>query len=215
MSKKNMITNPGAHISTVDAQMLNIDTSITHASLSSFAIAVRVLAKNWQQGTVACKGRSEVAKTNRKPWKQKGTGRARAGDAKSPLWRGGGVIFGPQERVRTLKMSKKLKCKVMLELLSGFIKQNNVLYSNWTLQGEVPKTAAAQEFLNKSGLADKKIALFIAPNDMLTASSFINIPNVRPLFFDQPNVYQLANSDCWLFFEKDLDHFKGMVSQWT
>ena len=62
----------------------------------AMAIYVRALLQNWRQGTVACKGRSDVSYSNKKPWKQKGTGRARAGSARSPLWRGGGVIFGPQ-----------------------------------------------------------------------------------------------------------------------
>ena len=67
--------------------------------------------QNWRQGTVACKGRSDVAFSNKKPWKQKGTGRARAGSARSPLWRGGGVIFGPQPRTRMLKVAKQVKKK--------------------------------------------------------------------------------------------------------
>ena len=67
------------------------------------SIYIRSLLQNWRQGTVACKGRSDVGYSNKKPWKQKGTGRARAGSARSPLWRGGGVIFGPQPRTRVLK----------------------------------------------------------------------------------------------------------------
>src|ERR1700731_1034429 len=63
-----------------------------------FAVAIRVLLQNWRQGTVGCKDRSEVWRTGKKPWKQKGTGRARAGTPRSPLWRGGGIIFGPQAR---------------------------------------------------------------------------------------------------------------------
>ena len=57
---------------------------------------IRALLQNWRQGTLATKGRSDVKLSNKKPWKQKGTGRARAGTARSPLWRGGGVTFGPQ-----------------------------------------------------------------------------------------------------------------------
>ena len=65
------------------------------------------MLQNWRQGTVACKGRSDVAFSNKKPWKQKGTGRARAGSARSPLWRKGGVIFGPQPRTRTLTITQE------------------------------------------------------------------------------------------------------------
>ncbi len=68
--------------------------------------------------------------------------------------------------------------------------------------------------VNNVGLLNKKIVLFVAPYDFDIALSFANIPNVRLLSFDQPNAYDLANSDCWLFLRKDFDHFKGMVSQW-
>src|SRR3990167_8761361 len=71
---------------------------------ATFSTWVRVLLQNGRQGTVACKGRSDVAFSNKKPWKQKGTGRARAGSARSPVWRKGGVIFGPQARVRKLSI---------------------------------------------------------------------------------------------------------------
>src|SRR4030066_2094069 len=91
------------------AQDLSFDTQFKRATPAAFSTWIRVLEKNWQQGTVACQGRSDVSRTNRKPWKQKGTGRARAGSARSPLWRGGGIIFGPQPRTRTLTVSKSLK----------------------------------------------------------------------------------------------------------
>ena len=78
--------------------------------LTSFAIWVKALMQNWRQGTVACKGRADVtSRSNKKPWKQKGTGRARAGSPRSPLWRGGGVIFGPQPRVRKLSLNQGTK----------------------------------------------------------------------------------------------------------
>src|SRR3990170_8981839 len=83
------------------------------ASREEISTWVRVLVHNWHQGTVGVKGRSDVAFSGKKPWKQKGTGRARAGTARSPLWRGGGVIFGPQAKVKTLRVSQKQKKNVM------------------------------------------------------------------------------------------------------
>jgi large subunit ribosomal protein L4 len=216
MSKKETINNSATNkLHAVAAQELEFDTTtFKRATPASFSTWIRVLAKNWQQGTVACKGRSDVAYTNRKPWKQKGTGRARAGSARSPLWKGGGVIFGPQGRVRTLSVARKMKHKVLLTMLANNLDQKNVICADWALSSEQPKTAEAQELVNHVGLANKKIILFVAPYDFHSALSFANIPNVRPLSFDQANAYDLANSDCWLFLKKDLDHFKGMVSQW-
>src|SRR3990172_7216680 len=216
MSKKETINNSAINkLHAVAAQELEFDTTaFTKATPASFSTWIRVLAKNWQQGTVACKGRSDVAYTNRKPWKQKGTGRARAGSARSPLWKGGGVIFGPQARVRKVKIARQVKHKILLSMLVNNLDQKNVVCADWEIAGEQPKTAQAQELVDSVGLANKKIILFVAPYDFHSALSFANIPNVRPLSFDQANAYDLANSDCWLFLKKDFDHFKGMVSQW-
>jgi large subunit ribosomal protein L4 len=216
MSKKEMVNNSAINkLHAVAAQELEFDTAtLKKATPASFSTWIRVLAKNWQQGTVASKGRSDVAYTNRKPWKQKGTGRARAGSARSPLWKGGGAVFGPQARVRTLKMARKMKHKVLLTMLANNLDQKNVICADWQLSTENPKTAEAQELMNHVGLTNKKVVLFVAPYDFQSALSFANIPNVRPLSFDQANAYDLANSDCWLFLRKDFDHFKGMVSQW-
>lgn len=213
---KQTVNNSVTHkLHAVAAQELDFDTTtFEKATPATFSTWVRVLANNWRQGTVASKGRSDVAYTNRKPWKQKGTGRARAGSARSPLWKGGGAIFGPQARVRTVKIAKQMKRKVLLSMLANNIDQKNVICADWELSGEQPKTAQAQELVNTIGLANKKIVLFVAPYDFHSALSFANIPNVRPLSFDQVNAYDLANSDCWLFLKKDFDQFRGMVSQW-
>jgi large subunit ribosomal protein L4 len=216
MSNKQTVNNPATNkLRVVAAQELDFDTTaFKRATQASFSTWIRVLAQNWRQGTVACQGRADVSHTNRKPYKQKGTGRARAGSARSPLWKGGGVIFGPQARVRTVTMPRQMKRKVLLTMLANNLDQKNVVCADWELSSEQPKTAQAQELVNTVGLANKKIILFVAPYDFHSALSFANIPNVRPLSFDQANAYDLANSDCWLFLKKDLDHFKGMISQW-
>src|SRR5579872_1762775 len=113
------------------------------ASKQQFAVWVYALMQNWRQGTVACKGRSDVARANRKPWKQKGTGRARAGSARSPLWRGGGVIFGPQARVRTLTVPQKAKQGVLNSILFNYVENGKVACIDWALEGSQPKTAMA------------------------------------------------------------------------
>jgi large subunit ribosomal protein L4 len=217
MSNKQTVNNSATHkLHAVAAQELDFDaTTFVKATPALFSTWVRVLAKNWRQGTVACQGRADVSHTNRKPYKQKGTGRARAGSARSPLWKGGGVIFGPQARTRTVSMPRQMRRKVLLTMLVNNLDQKNVVCADWELSTEQPKTAQAQELVNSVGLANKKIILFVAPYDFHSALSFANIPNVRPLAFDQANAYDLANSDCWLFLKKDFDHFKEMVSQWV
>ena len=216
MAKKETVNNPAVHlVHPIAAQDLNFDIeSFVKATPLSFSNYARALAKNWQQGTVACQGRADVSRTNKKPWKQKGTGRARAGSARSPLWKGGGVIFGPQGRARTLKITRQSRRKVMLTLLAKFLEEKSIVCADWSTVSEQPKTAEAQELLQTIGISNRKIVLFVAPYDFQLALSFANIPNVHPLSFDQTNAYDLANSDCWLFLKKDLDNFKGMVSQW-
>src|SRR5436190_23926872 len=108
--------------------------------------------QNWRQGTVGCKGRSEINRTNKKPWKQKGTGRARAGSARSPLWRGGGVIFGPQPRVRTLRTSKKLRQGIFNRIVCEYLEQGKVRMLPWEFNGSVPKTSYAYNLLKDAQL---------------------------------------------------------------
>lgn len=179
-----------------------------------YSQCVRALLQNWRQGTVACKGRSDVAFSNKKPWKQKGTGRARAGSPRSPLWRKGGVSFGPQPRTRTMAISKNLKRGACNAILWDYLDKNRIVALDWVAQEGAPKTAHAFNALKSAGLEKKNLILFVSPTDRFVHASFANIPNVRMLLFDQWNAYDISNGDMWLFLKKDLDAFKGMVSSW-
>lgn len=179
------------------------------------AVYVRALLQNWRQGTVSCKGRSEVALTNKKPWKQKGTGRARAGSARSPLWRGGGVTFGPQPRTRILKVNKQLKRSVLHTTFFEFLKAGRVLSLDWAPAHDVPKTSSAFKALSNADLHTKRIVLFVPTHDAISYASFINMPQVTVLYFDQPNLYEMQLGDHWVFLKKDFDSFKEMVSRWS
>lgn len=175
---------------------------------------VRSLLQNWRQGTVAVKDRSEVSFSGKKPWKQKGTGQARAGTKASPLWRKGGVIFGPQERVRTLTVNKKTKKQALRYITNSFIEKGKILAFNWQIEGDVPKTSQAAKLLKEAGLHNSKIILFVPMDDFVTYASFANIPNVRLLFLDQANAYDLINAEYWVCLDKDIQHFKEMVMKW-
>ncbi|HRN77681.1 MAG TPA: 50S ribosomal protein L4 [Candidatus Dependentiae bacterium] len=193
---------------------LGIENPVVKKSNNSFSTWIRVLMQNWRQGTVSSKGRSDVARSGKKPWKQKGTGRARAGSSRSPVWRGGGVAFGPQARTRVIKVNQKQKKAVLQQLLADYVGQGRISWVDWSVQNESPNTALAYETLNQAQFAGKRINLFLSPDDMLTYASFANIPKVRVLYFDQPNAFDLANGEHWVFLKKDLDMFKGMVSKW-
>lgn len=209
---KNTINNTVSHVVTV--QELSLPKTDTIVSPKAFAISLRVLFQNWRQGTVACKGRSDVARSNKKPWKQKGTGRARAGSARSPLWRGGGVTFGPQPRTRTLSLGKKVRRKVMYSILLNALEAQKIVSVDWHLKSERAKTAEAAQMLKSCGLQKEKVTLFLPVSDVLTYASFANIANVQILYFDQPNAFDLVNSAKWLVLKKDMEDFKQMVARW-
>jgi len=200
--------------STVTFKDLGIEKVERTACKAGYATWVRALMQNWRQGTVACKGRSDVAFSTKKPWKQKGTGRARAGSARSPLWRSGGVTFGPQPRVKKLKVSRKTKKRVLGDLLFDFVNNKKIACLNWGIETDKPKTSLAYKALKDAGFNADRLVLFVQPDDILTQASFSNIPNVNIMFFDQANAFDLTNGKRWIFLKKDFDSFKEMVSQW-
>lgn len=213
-AQKTQELNHNAQVKVINEQELGLILPKREINSSAFAIYIRRLLQNWRQGTVGCKGRSDVSFSNKKPWKQKGTGRARAGSARSPLWRGGGVIFGPQPRVRKLKISKSLRNGVLNTMFWDLLEQERILQVNWNLSQEIPKTREAVALLKQLGLLGKKLNIILPVNDILTYASFINIPNVNVLFFDEVNAYDLAGADYWIVFNKNFASFKEMVSQW-
>jgi len=198
----------------VTGKDLGVDLGDQSVSKEAFSTWVRALSLNWRQGTVSCKGRSDVSLTGKKPWKQKGTGRARAGSFRSPLWRGGGVTFGPQKRVRSLSVPKQIKRNVLRGLLADYVNNKKITCLDWTVDGDKPKTSAAYSVLKNLELAGKKVVLFLPADDFLTRASYANIANVNILFFDQANAFDLVNSARWLYLKKDTDAFKNMVLQW-
>jgi large subunit ribosomal protein L4 len=214
MNKQKNIKEQGMLASRISFKDLALESEERSASPVGFSVCIRALLQNWRQGTVGCKGRSDVARSNKKPWKQKGTGRARAGSARSPLWRGGGVIFGPQARTRVLHVTKKVRQRALGDLLQSFMNAEKVVCLNWMIEGNKPTTSAAYKVLRDENLHVKRLNVFTTIDDILTQASFANIPNVRLMCFDQSNVFDLANSDYWIFLEKDRDAFKEMVSRW-
>jgi large subunit ribosomal protein L4 len=125
------------------------------------------------------------------------------------------VIFGPQERVRITKIDKKIKKGVLNEMLINLLNQQKVFSLNWAPLNEIPKTKLAYQALQAAGFSQKRVVLLLNAQDVLSYASFANIANVRILFFDQPNAYDLSLGDCWMFLEKDRELFKTMVSQWA
>ncbi len=149
---------------------------------------VRAMLMNARQGTVSTKTRGEVSGGGKKPWRQKGTGRARAGSIRSPLWVGGGVIFGPKPRDYELKMNKKEKKVAFKEALAQRIQNDQVIVLD-ELNFEKPKTKDAYELVKKLNL---RKALFVLEKGMENAYlSLRNIEGVEVRNIDALNTYDV------------------------
>lgn len=155
---------------------------------------VRQLA-NARQGNASSKTRAEVRGGGRKPWRQKGTGRARAGSIRSPLWRGGGVIFGPKPRDFSLKMNRKEK-RLALRTALGSRGDNLIVVENFAEQLPKPKTKALASALERWGVEGReKVALILLELSDNVYLSARNLSYVKLLRADSLNVYDLLNAD--------------------
>jgi len=146
-----------------------------------------------RQGTHKTKVRSEVAGGGRKPWRQKGTGRARQGSIRSPQWRGGGTVFGPTPRSYSYKLPKKVRRLAIKSALSSKVLEENILVLE-TLTFDAPKTKEFKSVLG--GLSVEKKALIVTADlDENVALSARNIPGVTVVTADGINVLDVVNHD--------------------
>ena len=212
--KKETIKQETPLFSTWTFSDLGVEWEQVDASVD-YALWVRVLMQNWRQGTVGCKARGDLTRSTRKPWKQKGTGRARAGSARSPLWRGGGVIFGPQMRTRTLKINKKNKSRVSRQVMLELVKAGRLGVLDWSIEGDKPKTRQFVAVLKQSKIDQKTITLFVDRSDFLVGLSVRNMMNVQTVFFDDTNAYSLTANEQVVVLKKDVNQFKEMVARWS
>jgi len=147
-----------------------------------------------KQGTVSTKTRSEVRGGGRKPWKQKGTGRARAGSNRSPLWKGGGVIFGPKPKSKTYKLNKKERVLALQTLLYNK-KDNILLIDDLENSFEHPKTSEFYKTCQNCGINfDQKILLVVSNKNTSLKLSVRNIKNIELISASQLNTLSLIKA---------------------
>jgi len=147
-----------------------------------------------KQGTVSTKTRSEVRGGGRKPWKQKGTGRARAGSNRSPLWKGGGVIFGPKPKTTSIKLNKKERKLALQTLL--YNKRNNVLIISGLEESvDIPKTKILDNILKKCSVRlDDKVLLIVSKKTIPMKLSIRNMKNVELISASNLNTLSLLKA---------------------
>ena len=176
--------------------------------------AVVAYLANQRMGTACTKNVGEVAGTNKKPWRQKGTGRARAGSFRSPLWRGGGVVFGPKPRDFGKKLSKSTKQLALRKALSERLKSGDVVVVD-DLILESPKTKAFVGVLNALQVEGTTLVVASGQDRNLSLASR-NVPEVELATSDSLNTYQVLRFGKLLFtrsaFEKVEQRLAGKPS---
>lgn len=169
---------------------------------------VRMQMAARRSGTASTKGRSDVRGGGKKPWRQKGTGRARAGHSRSPIWRGGGIIFGPQPRSYAFKVPRKVKRLALISALSmKFQEEKMTVLKDFPL-AEV-KTKRFQEVIDRFGF--KKALFVIDGSQPALEKSSRNIPEVKMVRSEGINVYDLLKYEHLVFLEPAIKKIEGAL----
>jgi large subunit ribosomal protein L4 len=170
--------------------------------------AVRMQMLSRRLGTASTKERGDIRGGGKKPWRQKGTGRARAGTSRSPLWRGGGTVFGPHPRDYSIRVPKKVRRLALISALSLKMKEQRIIVlKDFPL--EAVKTREFKAVFDRFGL---KKALFVLdqPNPVLEKSSR-NIQGVKLIRAEGINVYDLLNHDHVVMLEPSVKKIEGAL----
>ena len=197
MSKIDVINTQGNVVGEAE-----LSESVFAIEISEHAVyeTVKNHLANRRQGTQSAKTRAEVRGGGRKPWRQKGTGRARAGSNRSPLWTGGGIIFAPKPRDYSYTIPKKTKRKAIKSALTYKFENEELIVLDELKFDEISTKNAAQ--IISTLAADKKVLLAVAEKDEVIYKSFRNLSNVNVVVANLLNVYDVVNSDV-LILTKD------------
>ncbi len=164
-----------------------------------------------RMGTACTKTMGEVAGTGKKPWRQKGTGRARAGSFASPLWRGGGVVFGPKPRDFSKKVSRQTRQLALRKALSERVRAGDILLLD-DLKLSSPKTKEFLSVLSSLGLEGTALIVSQAPDTNLTLASR-NVPNVALATGDSLNTYDVLRPDKLVFTRSAFEHVQARLNK--
>jgi large subunit ribosomal protein L4 len=179
-------------------------TQAVHDAVTAYRAAQR-------SGTACTKNVGEVAGTNKKPWRQKGTGRARAGSFRSPLWAGGGVVFGPRPRDFAKKVSKKTRALALRKALSERLKAGDVVVVD-DLKLSSPKTKEFIGVISTLELKGTTLVVSTASDKNLTLASR-NIPTVALTTSDSLNTYDVLRPDKLLFTKSAFEQISDRLTK--
>ncbi|MFQ3573383.1 MAG: 50S ribosomal protein L4 [Thermodesulfovibrionales bacterium] len=176
------------------------DPSIVHTAVVAYLA-------NQRQGTHATKTRALVSGGGKKPWRQKHTGRARHGSIRSPLWRGGGIVFGPQPRDYSIKLPKKIKKNAFFKALTMKFNDSQIVVVD-NIKIDNPKTKEAIKIIESLGLSDKTVLIVTKDIDKNVYLSFRNLPNVDVTYVKELNTYQISIYDYIVFTSEALEEIQ-------
>jgi len=163
-----------------------------------------------RSGTHDTKTRGRVRGGGKKPWRQKGTGRARQGTTRAPQWAGGGVVFGPHPRSYAFKVPNKVVKLAMRSALSAKL-ADEAIYVVDGFEFDKPSTKAATDALAKLGIAGK-VTIVVANDDVNSLLSFRNLPKARAITASEANTYDLVDNTAVLFTQPALTWLEGVLS---
>ena len=191
-----------------------VPKSFLESKTSSSVVRQAVLAEmvNLRQGTHSAKNRSSVRGGGKKPWKQKGRGAARAGTIRSPLWKGGGVVFGPNPHEYRHKVSKKMSLLARKSIFLDKIRKNEVLvFDNFFL--ETGKTSFFNKILVSLGLENKKVTLLVSSFNENLDRSANNLSGVYVVNVNCVSIYEMLDCDCILIDEVGFNNLIQMLTR--
>ncbi len=192
-----------------EAGMLDLSDEVfgVEPKEASIRAALNNYMANQRRGTHATKTRGFVSGGGKKPWKQKGTGRARQGSIRAPQWRGGAIIFGPSPRDYSYKINRQVRQEAIRSALSEFVRGNRlVAVDDFGL--DAPKTRQFVETLKALGIAGR-VLLFTEPGDANLLRSARNLSKVDCVSVESPNIYDLLTHDFVLAKASTLKRLEG------
>ena len=202
MARLSVLNQNGEEVSKV-----NLKKDVFEVEVNDQAIfdAVQVYLSNRRQATAKTKTRDEVSGGGKKPWRQKGTGRARQGSTRSPQWRGGGTVFGPDGNQNyTIKMNRKERRLALKSALTSQLKDGNLVVVD-SIKLEKKSTKEMVKVMENLKLSGK--VLFVIDEEGINEDAYcsvLNLQNVDVLYYDEINTYEVLNHNKVVFTKEAL-----------
>lgn len=193
-------------------KVLNLDEKIFNIKSKDHIVYLDIKRYlfSQRQGTHKSKERNEISKSNKKLQRQKGTGNARKGSAKNPIFRGGGRVFGPSPRKYNIKLNKKIKKLSKYSILTNKLINNKlIILEEFFLKK--PKTKDALKIIDSLNLKKNKILIILEKTNKILYLSFRNIKNIKVIIVSELNSYDLLNYNYIIFSENSMKTLQTII----